>query len=325
MSSSALARTFQLPARLPVRRAREIRDELSTLWQDAAGNAPGVLEDDLEILRKRFFDPVAQGKRLRGQLVELPPRPSAQTLAEPLRLLIDDARVLITPEGRCAMDLLQVPQRDETALELAEDDARDLEAVLLAHYRRWGRHRIDQVVALLGDEALRPPVIGVLLMLLVNRSIGFAHAVLRYEEGPERDAIDEAFRQPVGRFAQAIDPGQRRSLAKERLISGWTLHELTRRYPQAIRIDDAADVSRVYITEGTEDLLLDAVARAMARKHIGQRTAGDAYDQLVESLRSQGRTLAGYDMLFERPADTAQLRDRLLAKLQERQAELQRA
>jgi hypothetical protein len=322
---SALLRTFQLSARMPARRVRELHDGLEELWEDVAGSPPGELQEDLELLRKRFFDPVAQGKRLREELVALPPRPAAIGLPEPLRMVVDDERAVITPEGRTAIELLNAPIGDVATIELDEALAADLELTLLDHYRRWARHRIKQVVDLLGDEALRPPVIGVLLTLLVNRSVGRSRAVLRYLEGPERDAIDEAFRAPVGRFADAIDPRQRRSLAKERLISGWTLHEVTRRYPRAIRIEEGNSVSRVYIAEGAERVLLDAVARALARKHVGLTTAGNAFDGLVESLRDQGPTLAGYGMFFERPGDTARLRDDLLEALRERQLELQQA
>lgn len=322
---SALSRTFHLSAQIPARRARELREGLAVLWEDAAGSMPGALDDDLDLLRKRFFDPVAQGKRLRDELARLAPRPQAAALPDPLRLLIDEQRALITPEGRAAIELLTCPISDDRAVRLDQAQALDLELVLLDHYRRWGRHRIRQVVGLLGDEALRPPVIGVLLTLLVNRSIGRSRAVLRYLEGPERDAIDEAFREPVGRFAQAVDPGQRRSLAKERLISGWTLHEVTRRYPAAVQIEEGEGVSRVYIAEGAESLLLHAVARALARKHVGLTTAGKAFDDLVESLRNQGPTLAGYGMLFERPRDTARLREELINALRERQFELQQA
>lgn len=324
-SGSAVSRTFQLSARLPARRVSELRDELELLWDDAVGSVTGELADDLGLLRKRFFDPVAQGKRLREELVSLPPRPGAAALPDALRLLIDDQRAVITPEGRAAIELLRHPASKTGTISLDEAKALDLERVLLDHYRRWTRHRIGQVVALLGDEALRPPVIGVLLTLLVNRSIGPSRGVRRYFEGPERDAIDEAFREPVGRFAHAIDPGQRRSLAKERLISGWTLHELTRRYPAAIRIDEGDGVSHVYIAEGSEDMLLDAVARALARKHVGLTTAGNAFDELVGSLRDQGPTLAGYGMLFERPRETARLREGLLDALRTRQLELQQA
>jgi len=296
------------------------------LWRDATGKSPGSLEDDLEILRKRFFDPVAQGKRLREELVGLPPRADVPQLPEPLSLAVDGQRAVITPEGRAALDLLtRATGEHQDPVVLDEGLAADLELVLLDRYRDWARHRINQVVGLLGDEALRPPVIGVLLTLLVNRSVGRPRAVLRYAEGPERDAIDEAFRGPVGRFAQAVDPGQRRSIAKERLISGWTLHEITRRYPTAIAIEEDGPIGRVYIVEGVEEVLLDAVARALARKHVGLRTAAEAFDELVSALRAEGKKLAGYGMLFERPAETSQLRARLLDALRARHLELQEA
>lgn len=324
--SSALARTFQLSEQMPVRRVRELRELLDELWGDAVRSLPGDLDEDLDLLRKRFFDPVAQGKRLRAELVSLPLRPSARELPEPLRMMIDEERAVITPEGRAAMDLLVPPGGpNQGSVVLDEARAADLELVLLEHYRAWTRHRIRQVIGLLGDEALRPPVIGVLLTLLVNRSIGRARAVLRYVEGPERDAIDEAFREPVGRFANAIDPRQSRSLAKERLISGWTLHEVTRRYPAAIRIEEDDGLSRVYVVDGSEEVLLDAVARALARKHVGLATAGRGFDELVESLRAQGPKLAAYGMLFERPGETARLREELLEALRMRQTELQEA
>lgn len=322
---SALSRTFHLSSRTPPRRIRELREELEVLWRASVQSAPGALDDDIELLRKRFFDPVAQGKRLREQLMGLQPHASPITLPEPLRMSVDDGRTVVTPEGRAALELLMHAEAGGDAGALDERHALELELVLLHHYRRWTRHRIEQVIGLLGDEGLRPPVIGVLLTLLVNRSIGRSRAVRRFLEGPERDVIDEAFREPVGSFAQAIDPDQRRSLAKERLTSGWTLHEVTRRYPSAVRIEESDNVSLVYITEGSEDVLLDAVVRALARKHVGLTTASNAFDRLVESLRAQAPTLAGYGMLYERPAETAQLRQGLLDGLRKRQLELQQA
>jgi hypothetical protein len=310
---------------MPRRRAEELVEDLTACWNAAFDTDPVDLGSDIQALRRSYFDPVAQGQRLRRALSDVDGLSREVNLPESLALELDDDRRLITPEGRACLDLVREALRagnGSQTVKLDDACAQSLEFELLAAYRQWTRHKLDQVIGLLGDENLRPPAIGLLVTMLVNRCVGASRALKRYPEGAERDAVDEAFRAPVGAFAEAVDPNRKRSTKKERLISGWTLGEVTRRYPADVVLDNSEPVGLVYIADGHEATLLDAAARALSRKHVGQASAGRGFDALVDELRAQRHRLSGYDMYFERGPDTARLRETLLGRLRERQAEL---
>ncbi|WP_445149511.1 hypothetical protein [Baekduia sp. Peel2402] len=300
----ALKDTFGVSPNITRQRAQSLSSALRTLWQAAFGQLPGELASDLELARKHFFDPVAQGKRLREMVTAIDASRGDEVPAE-LALEISARQTLITPEGRAMIAVLDEALTAEPFSVLSGRPAYH-EHVLYRCYRDWGRHRLRQVIDLLGDDNLRTLAVGVLIALLVNRSNSMQRALPRWKEASERTAFDQAFFAAVYAFADRIDQ-RRRAPGKERLVGGWTLHEVVRRRPGALELND----NEVYVKPGREEDLISLAASALARSS-DPTTVGDAFDALVDTLRKEAPILARYNAYYERDYDTKQLRDRLL-------------
>jgi hypothetical protein len=310
---------FGLPAQLPRRVAEQMVDALVRLWQIAHDQSPGALRPDLAA-HHSYFDPVAQGRRLREAFLSLEPAEhSSAVLTTPMFLQVDGQRFLITPEGRIALALLQQAlsqQGTEVVLDTAA--ARSYERELLALYREWGRHRQRQVIDLMGGgrSPLQLPAIGAALTLLVNRSDSAERAITRFPKG-ERAAqnVDHAFFACAEAFANALGSAdraaKRKTTQKEGLISGWTLGEVRRRLPDALVLTKSA----VHVAANQQGPLMDLLV-AELRRRKGASIGGfeDAFDALLEAFRAQSEVLAGYGLLFERPSYTAQLREDLMRR-----------
>jgi hypothetical protein len=313
---------FGLPVRLPRRVAEQLVHELSELWQAAHQRSPGALRPDLAA-HHSYFDPVAQGQRLRDAMTAIEPVAlSDELLAPVMRLEIDGERWLITPEGRIALALLQKALEQPGAeVEPDTDLAEHYERELLGLYREWGRHRQRQVIDLMGGgkNPLQIPAIGAALTLLVNRSDSPERAIRRFpkEQRAARRTVDEAFFACAQAFADTINPprsgGTRNTKQKEELISGWTLGEVRRRLPKALVLD--RDAGLVYVAPGQQEALMDLlVAELLRRRKVSVGVFEEAFDALVAAFHNQAEALAGYGLLFERASNTAQLREQLLER-----------
>jgi hypothetical protein len=307
----APSHTFGLEERLPRPAAEQLHNVLVSLWEACHHQPPAGVRPDLE-LHRRFFDPVAQGKRLRQALLSIDARDLPGRLSDVQAIAIDAERTLITPEGRIAIELLQRGLDSAGDVELDQALAARRERDLLDLYREWGRHRLRSVVNLLGggDKPLQLPAIGAVLTLLINRCDSPDRAMKRFGPGTARDVIDDVFRSCAHEFAQQIAPSQRRSSQKERLISGWTLGEITRRMPDAVHSSDEHGV--YVVAERRTDLTGLLVAELRRRPDVDERLLEDAFEALVREFRRRAQALAGYGLLFERPAETVRLRDSLL-------------
>ena len=81
-------------------------ESLSAIWRLSMARDLGELESDLDLCR-RWFDPVAQGQRLRRELAAVPRLPDALwDPGHPFTLAVGAMQCLVTPEGRCVVDLL---------------------------------------------------------------------------------------------------------------------------------------------------------------------------------------------------------------------------
>jgi hypothetical protein len=305
------AENFGLSAKLSRYSAEQVRDTLADLWRACHHRAPGALRPDLE-LHRRYFDPVAQGKRLREALLSIDPFVPPGPLPESQAMTVDEQRILITPEGRVALELLELAlyeQGDQVTIN--EGVAARRERGLLTLYRDWDRHRLRSVINLLGggDKPLQIPAIGAVLTLLVNRSDSPERAIKRFPPGTPRDVIDDVFRSCANAFSQELAPSTRRASNKERLISGWTLGEITRRMPDALR---SSDEDGVYVVASRRDELVELLVSELARRNnLDQRSLEEAFDALVREFARRAQALAGYGLLFERPGETARLREAL--------------
>jgi hypothetical protein len=306
----AAGATFGLPDALTSDQAQRLAATLETGWRAAYGDLT-VLDKDLQKTR-RFFDPVAQGKRLREAIASLPSLDSFPSVPVELVIRVGGGRVLITPEGRCAIDLLRHDAKvtgDAVFLPVAA--VRSYEAKLLRLYRDWGRHRLRQVIALLAgeDKPLQLPAAGVILVLLVNRSTSPDRAIRKRTDGA-RQPIDEAFFAAVYCFADAFGSSERRDRRKEGLVKGWTIGEVSRRLDELL----VSDKDLLYLPEDYRGAAITRLASELARRRdVDEAHIAAGFDALVTEFRNRISVFASYGMAHERPRDTAQLRDALLA------------
>ena len=309
-------------------RTEVLVNALQEAWTSTMGQPPAELDTDLELAR-RFFDPVAQGQRLRREFSAIPPHAdSLLDPGEPFTLSIGPRKWLVTPEGRCALDLLTQILKEGLSRRVTDQQLAPYDRRLAHLYQRWGRHRLLSVIDLLAGatKPLQIPAAAVVITLLVNGSLSEARAMLRASEGAERSLVDRAFFAPVEAFTKTIAPPSRRNEMAKRLISGWILYEARRRLGNGLVVVNSREGGdgKVWIEAGAVDEVIDSVARDLARGHRPQVTEGrfsDAFDALVLALRDQQPILAGFGLAHERPRTTLRLkrqfRDRLVHHLGE--------
>ncbi len=304
-----------ISGRITASQASRLIQDLVEGWHATYGRPVGDLENDLEIARQ-WFDPVAQGQRLRREIANLNSMPKhLASLVPPLALSVGHHRWLVTPEGRCALELLKSLSADQEAHYVTTTQLSIYERRLARLYRDWSRHRLNSVLALLEgtNKPLQIPAAGIVVALLVNRSTSRDRALIRFAADPERSVINKAFFSPVQAFADVLSPNRRRSDISEQLISGWMLYEARRRIGTAIVIDEGRDNEHdsIWIEADSEALVVDLVARDLVRGHrtrVGPDLFVEAFDRLVHELRRASRALAGFGLAHERPRDTQRLR-----------------
>lgn len=300
-----------LPDAMTSTQAAALAGSLEALWNEIFGRVQD-LESDLRDLR-RYFDPVASGKRLRRLLSELPDAPSsARGLRGPHVLAVTETKLLITPEGRVALDILRrrLVNGEDVIVLTSEALVPSLES-LVTNYREWSRHRLAQTLALLAGEAepLRLPAIGVLIALVVNRNIGPDRA-LPVADQQTRGIVERALLEPAAAFAQRLG-AERLKIGKESLYRGWMLHEVGRRLPAALASGEA-----VSIVPGKEAAAVDLAARELARRDVDAAAVAGAFDALVDGLRAHLPTLAPHGLAFERAPDTRRVRAELIERFE---------
>ena len=274
---------------------------LSTIWQQTMDCGVGELEDDL-ILCRRWFDPVAQGQRLRRELAALRQVDDSVTdPGPPFTFYIGATRSIVTPEGRCVLELLRHLERDRKGHVINDPLLLPYDRLLGNLYREWSRHRIQSVVGLLagGEKPLQVAAAGVVIALLINRSTSQNRALRRFPLGAARDVVDQAFFEAVRAFVRTLSPKQRPT-RDPRLISGWMLYEARRRLGGDVLIVEGAHPNtdgRIWIEENKQDQAIEVVARDLGRGHRARVTAellSKALDDLVVAFRSQTSRLAGF-------------------------------
>jgi hypothetical protein len=307
---------FGIPLLIKRVDAQQLIEALSTLWIWQMGHAPRALDDDLDALR-RFFDPLATGKRLRGLLGDLSSSPQvrARLLAPPLVLGEPDS-LLVTLEGRAALELLLllVSETRDDSIGIDSDSVCAAEHSVYERYRQWGLRRIEDVLALRSGraEALRLPSIGLLLLLLVNGSHSSATALRPLSDRKRKERLDAAISTAVAQFCNALDE-RIRDPRHFVLYSGYPLTEARRRLPGILH----ADPEGIYIPFPGEDRVLTLISSELRRpqRSFPTHQVLAAFDQLVVAYRQELPVLAALDVAFEQRAETRRIRERLEALL----------
>ena len=295
---------------------------LSEAWEVVFKRPVGDLDDDLAATRS-WFDPVAQGQRLRREISNLEPMPdSLADLQPPLTLSVEQGKWLVTPEGRCVLDILKRLPKEQAVHNVTEAHVGPYERRLASLYRDWSRHRLNSVVALLAgtNKPLQIPAAGIVVALLVNRSTSHNRALIRFTSDPERSVVDKSFFAAVQVFADKLSPYRRRSEISAQLISGWMLYEARRRIGNAIVLNDGREDQNgsVWIQADSERSVIETVTRDLTRGHrtrIAQDQFVEAFDSLVAELRRESKALAGFGLAHERPRNTLRLRKRFADRL----------
>lgn len=287
------------------------------------GALPSNLEADLAACH-RWFDPVAQGQRLRRELSlleELPDDLLRLDPGPPSTLAVGPRRRLLTPEGRCAIDILQElsgrPIRAISDAQLLPYDR-----LLGKLYRDWSRHRLQSVVDLLAGSTkpLQIPAAAVVIALLVDRCTSEKRALTRFAGGPGKEIVDRSFFTPVQAFADVLAPRRKGNRTDPRLVSGWMLYEARRRLGDGLVVRDSRNGrdGKVWIRADSQDQVIEMVTRDLVRGHRAHATPdrfARAYDALVAALRRELPNLAGYGLVHEQPQETQKLRQQFLTNL----------
>lgn len=297
---------------------------LSAIWQQTMAREVGELEDDLASCR-RWFDPVAQGQRLRRELAAIQPiKGNLTDPGPPFTFSVGIERSIVTPEGRCVLELLQGLTHDRKGHVISDAQLIPYDRLLGHLYREWSRHRVQAVVGLLsGDEKpLQIAAAGVVIALLVNRSTSPSRALRRFPVGAARDVVDQAFFEAVRAFVRTLSPKQRPT-RDPRLISGWMLYEARRRLGGDVLIVEGAHPNSdgsIWIEEDKQDKAIEVVARDLGRGHRARVTAellSRALDDLIVAFREQTPRLAGFGLAHERPTNTEKIRDAMMRQFRQ--------
>ena len=289
---------------------------LSEAWEVVFKKPVGKLEDDLEATH-RWFNPVARGQRLRREIAKLATMPTGPAdLEPPLTVRLEEGKSLVTPEGRCVLDLLQGLPQGQAIHNVTQAEIVPYERQLAKLYRRWSRHRLNSVVSLLKGtyRPIQIPAAGIVVALLVNRSTSADRALIRFTSDPERSVVDRAFFAPIQAFSDILWPERRKSEISAHLITGWMVYEVRRRIGSAVVLNNEGEGQNdsLWIDSEYESSVIEVVARDLVRGHrarVGKDLFLQAFDGLVAELRRTSKALAGFGLAHERPRNTTRLRN----------------
>lgn len=267
------------------------------------------LERGLNVL-KRWFDPIASGKRLRDEVSRLPrvliDLPAA---SDQLVIAVGRDRWLVTPEGVAALWLIQRAHFDDPTSDLTIFTQRqrlDAMETLAAVYKSWNEQRLRGVTDLLQKETatLRPTAAGLLFVLLVNRNTDPSRRLPPPRSAAESEEISRAIALPTLAFAHALSGQEKASERGLDLYRGWALGELARRLGEGLH-------------RGSDGVWIDPEWELSARLRLREALAGrvgaqEAIDSSLEAYEKIRPVLSGLNIGFERPSNTRRIREQLL-------------
>jgi hypothetical protein len=303
---------FGLPMTIERAEGQQLVDDLTALWTRQMGRSLGAVDKDLDELH-RFFNPVARGATLRKHLAELPSMPKLRSdLLQPPMILGAEDEALITPEGRVTISVLGelLERGGADFLHVLPKMAHAAEHLVYERYRRWSIRRIEDVLRLQAGEgqALSPPSLAFILLMLVNGSRSPETAIRRLSDTVAQQRLDEAINRVVDVFWSAVSNRRRKARAFT-FYSGYPVTEPRRRLPEAL----SPDPKVAFVVPGGEDRVLKLIVDELRRPHRSPHTADvlAAFDQLVKVYRENLPTFAAFGMAHERPSETRRFRQRL--------------
>lgn len=301
-----------LPRVLPESLAISTKRYLEQCWRDLYGRDVETVEADLRVL-ERFFHPLRTGRSLRLALQDLP-RTRAnppEGIPEGLLLELRDGRRLVTPEGRLAVACLSEADYSQGECVIGADLFMRAQDQIWRAYRSWTHQRLTSIVRIekAGGHALHPFGLGLLLLLLINRSTDREHALALPREDERARRLEQAVARILEAFANVIRPSTRGRRAS--LWSGYAVSE-TRRLSGCL----APDTARLYIADSVpEDDVLKYIAGELRRRKTSAGTGLIAFDHLMSEYLRQKPILAAFGVAHERGSATERLRLRLADRL----------
>ncbi|MEU4229137.1 hypothetical protein AB0F17_32990 [Nonomuraea sp. NPDC026600] len=313
---------FGIPNVLTESETKDLLHVLSELWSLTYGESAASFDADLTKLRE-LFDPVARGHRLRERLANIPLTPPgvrriADRYGPPVFVDVGDNRRIVGLEARILLEIFSAKTFEQGYVVLDAQTILEAERRALAAYRRWSLQRLTQVIALRaghGAEVLQAISVGVVLVILVNRSTAPERAMVRLHDEASGEQVNDALFRSASEFAESIATGRGRSKAELRLRSGYQLTEASRRLAHRLAIDKKAraDGDLVYVPENYRHEVVDFLAKDLARRtSLTEEALGKGFDRLVQAFHAEAGKLANRSMVFERSGDTAVLRRDLL-------------
>ncbi|MCL7457392.1 hypothetical protein M8I35_09380 [Micromonospora sp. MSM11] len=207
---------------------------------------------------------------------------------------------------------------DDDLVVISPTRVAEAERKALERYRSWSTAKLNQVIDLRsgrGKEVMQAIAVGVVLALLVNRSDSPDKAVVQPDpKSAEGELIDSAVYAGAERFAKVITGSDGRSVGEQRLKGGYGLSEARRRLTPKLAITKKNGQVLLYIPTAYRSEVVEFVGRDLARRSaLTEEKLALAFDQLTVAFRAKSGNLAHQSMVFERPADTRDLRQSLLA------------
>jgi hypothetical protein len=327
---------------LSTRDARRCLDVLIELWNQqatltkSAAHTRGSLAEfdclagDLKKLHY-WFNPTATGRRLRDALEQLPAvGPNVgNELADlgDLVEVVDDRRALVSPEGRVGMWVIAAALRerpdadvDDDPLWLPQHQVSTAWSSLNAVYQDWNRQRLRDVTGLLREETatLRPSVIALLLVLLMNRNTAKERRLPAPTKADLSRDVSRAVAEPALAFAQALG-GSRDSQADARgleVYRGWAIGEIARRLGTSLHREDG-----IWIDESAVPAAEDRLIAALINRPPKQLVAvPHALDALIEEYDRVRPVLTTLGIAHERPSVTKRLVEKIVRAVEEKMA-----
>lgn len=271
-----------------------------------------------------WFDPLARGARLRGDLAKLPAASDAFTSnslqidladlpGEPFILDAGGGRLLVTPEGGELIALVEplLVQSDKSGVHLSWSATDEADQRLLATYRLLSRQRIESVLRLQGGGAapLLPAAIGQILLLLLNGNVGRSRALRRPDGSDDRAAVDEAVAAITGAFVDSLQlssgaSNKGPSSAAYSLYGGYALTEARR------RLGDDVAADPIFVADGAQERVMRRLASELARRdELNDERLGHAVDSLADAYTLHRPVLSSYGLAQGHPGAGAELRD----------------
>lgn len=321
---------------IPVADAVAVLDALIAIWNQNSGQIKAERHDrnsltdgdtvagDIDKLH-RWFNPTATGKRLRETFSDL------QTTPEPMMSLgdliepIDTHHAVVSPEGRIAMWVLAAGTHgrdlklDATEpLWLSQHQIARAWTLLTGTYREWNRQRLRDVTGLLREETatLRPSVIGLILVLLINRNTSRERRLPASTSRRLSDDITRALAEPALAFVEALS-GDRDSRADARgldVYRGWVIGEIARRLGTGLHREDGIWIDESAVA-GAEDRLIAAL---LNRPEEQLPVVVAALDLLLAEYQRVRPQLTTFGIAFERPSVTLRLIEKIKDKVSDR-------